>query len=90
MEEEYFNTDNCAAEQYERFTGKKVRIYYQDMKGTNRSLIGTITECDGDNLWMENGLWRGVLNCANAKICIISTIEGWGSHCTDSDNEDYE
>ena len=37
--EEYFNTDNCAAEQYERFTGKKVRIYYQDMKGTNRSLL---------------------------------------------------
>ena len=77
--EEYFNIEGCSAEQYQRFIGVKVRIYYQDMRGTNRSLIGTITECDGDNLWMENGVWRGVLNCANAKICIISAIEGWGS-----------
>lgn len=88
--EQLFNTENCAAEQYDRFTGKKVRIYYQDMKGTNRSLIGTVTECDGDNMWMENGDWRGVLNCANAKICIISTIEGWGSHCTTDDIQIYD
>lgn len=76
--EEFFNTEGCSAEQYERFVGQKVRIYYQDMRGTNRALIGTVTEVDGDNLWMENGAWHGVLNCANARICIISTIEGWG------------
>ena len=74
---EYFNTEGCAAEQYEDFVGKKVRIYYQDMRGTNRALIGTITHCNGDIMWMRNGEWRGVLNCANAKICIISTCEGW-------------
>ena len=86
--EQFFNTG--AAEQYEGFLGKQVRIYYQDMRGTNRSLIGTITQCDGDNLWLENGAWRGVLNCANARICIISTTEGWSSNCTGNDNEDYE
>lgn len=75
--EEYFNTEGCAAEQYEDFVGEKVRIYYQDMRGTNRSLIGTITQCNGDNIWMVNGAWKGILNCANAKICIISTCEGW-------------
>ena len=74
---EFFNTENCAAEQYEHFVGKKVRIYYQDMRGTNRSLIGTITLCEGDIMWLSNGAWEGVLNCANAKICIISTCEGW-------------
>lgn len=77
--EQYFNTAGCSAEQYEDFLGEKVRIYYQDMRGTNRALVGTITECKGDNLWLSNGAWRGVLNCVNAKICIISTIEGWNS-----------
>lgn len=28
-------------------------------------------------MWMVNGAWKGILNCANAKICIISTCEGW-------------
>lgn len=76
--EEYFNTSGCSAEQYETFVGHMVRIYYQDMKGINRSLIGIITEVSGDCLWMKNGTWRGMLNCANAKICIISMVEGWG------------
>ena len=75
--EEFFNSEGCSAEQHESFTGKQVRIFYQDMRGTNRSLLGTITKCEGDNLGLENGAWHGVLNCANAKICIISTIEGW-------------
>lgn len=76
--EEFFNSEGCSAEQYESFMGKLVRIYYQDMRGINRALIGTITKCEGDNLWLENGAWHGLLNCANAKICIISTVEGWG------------
>ena len=53
-----------AAEKYARLKGKQVRIYYQDLRGTHRSLIGTITDVDGDNLWLENGLWRGCLDCA--------------------------
>lgn len=67
------------AHQYEEFTGKRVRIYYQDMRGTNRSLIGTITSVKEDCLWLANGEWRGCLNCANAKICIISTTDGWNA-----------
>jgi hypothetical protein len=74
----FFNTGGATAEQYASFLGKMVRIYYQDMRGTNRALIGEITRCEGDNLWLKNGEWHGVLNTANAKICIISTIEGWG------------
>jgi hypothetical protein len=66
-----------AAAKYARMQGQKVRIYYQDLRGTHRSLIGTITDIDGDNLWLENGEWRGCLDCANARICIISTIDGW-------------
>lgn len=68
-----------AAEKYARLVGQQVRIYYQDMKGTHRSLIGTITDTDGDNLWLENGTWKGCLDCANARICIISTTDGWFS-----------
>lgn len=69
-----------AALQYARFLGKKVRIYYQDMRGTNRSLVGTIVDYDNNTLWLENGAWQGCLNCANARISIVSTVEGWGSH----------
>ena len=76
--DEIFNNGGATAEQYASFLGKMVRIYYQDMRGTNRALIGTITKCEGNNLCMQNGEWHGVLNTANAKICLISTIEGWG------------
>ena len=58
-------------------------IYYQDQRGTDRKLVGKIIEIDGDKLWLENThrhtgeLWRGCINCANCKIGIISTIQGW-------------
>ena len=68
-----------AAEKFARLKGEKVRIYYQDLRGTHRSLIGTITDAEGDNLWLKNGTWRGCLDCANARICIVSTTEGWGT-----------
>lgn len=80
-------TGGNAAEYYGCFLGEKVRIFYQDLRGTNRSLIGTITDCDGDFLWLENGDWHGVLNCANAKITIISAVDGW-SHTTNESNEE--
>lgn len=78
-----------AAEKYARLKGKQVRIYYQDLRGTHRSLIGTITDVDGDNLWLENGLWRGCLDCANARICIVSTTEGWNSPESDLETKEY-
>lgn len=73
-----------AASDYARLLGERVIIYYQDQRGTDRKLVGTITEVDGDRLWLENihkvtgDLWRGVINCANCKIGIISTVQGWG------------
>ena len=81
--EEFFNTGGDDAEKYERLMGQVVRIFYQDMRGTDRTLIGKITEIDGDDMWLENfterGLWRGCLNCRNARICIVSTVEGWSA-----------
>lgn len=81
--DEYFNTGNDAAQDYERLLGHRVIIYYQDQRGTDRKLVGKIVEIDGDKLWLENihkhtgELWRGCINCAVCHIGIISTIQGW-------------
>lgn len=83
MNDEFFNAGGDAAEDYARLLGHRVIIYYQDQRGTDRKLVGKITEIDGDRLWLENthkitgALWRGAINCANCKIGIISTIQGW-------------
>lgn len=79
----YFNEGGDSAQDYERLLGHRVIIYYQDQRGTDRKLVGKITEIDGDLMWLENTrqdtgkLWRGCINCANCKIGLISTIQGW-------------
>lgn len=80
---QFFNAGGDAADDYARLLGHRVIIYYQDQRGTDRKLVGKITEIDGDRMWLENvrqdtgELWRGCLNCANSKIGLISTIQGW-------------
>lgn len=69
-----------AAEQYASFIGKNVIIYYRDMKDVDRKLYGEITNAKGDILFMQNGEWRGILNCANARVTLVSTVDGWGSN----------
>lgn len=83
--EDYFNPPaGLAAEEYARLQYERVIIYYQDQRGIDRTIIGKITEIDGDKMWLENvnkrtgELWRGVINCANCKIGVISTLRGWG------------
>ena len=68
--DEFFNPGGDSAQDYERLLGHRVIIYYRDQRGTDRKLIGRIVEIDGE-------LWRGCINCANCKIGIISTVQGW-------------
>ena len=81
--DEYFNISGDSAQDYERLLGHRVIIYYEDQRGRDRSLVGKITEIDGDKMWLENTrqdtgeLWRGCLNCAHCKVGLISTISGW-------------
>lgn len=83
MNDLIFNAGGDAAEDYARLLGHRVIIYYQDQRGTDRKLVGRITEIDGDRMWLENvhkrtgELWRGAINCRNCRIGIISTIQGW-------------
>lgn len=67
-----------AAERYSDFLGKHIIVYYRDMRGTDRKLHGILTSIKGDVLQLENGAWTGSLDCTNAKITLVSTIEGWG------------
>lgn len=50
----YFNEGGDSAQDYERLLGHRVIIYYQDQRGTDRKLVGKITEIDGDLMWLEN------------------------------------
>lgn len=83
--EDYFNPPaGIAAEEYARLQYERVIIYYRDQRGIDRTIIGKITEIDGDKMWLENvnkrtgELWRGVINCAHCQIGVISTLRGWG------------
>jgi hypothetical protein len=67
-----------AAEKYAEFINKHVIIYYQDMSGTDRRLHGVITEVRGDVMYLQNGEWSGVLDCAHATVSLVSTVSGWG------------
>lgn len=84
MDTDVFFNEGCdSAQDYARLIGHRVIIYYQDQRGTDRKLVGKITEIDGDKIWLENihkvtgALWRGCINCAHCRIGIISTIQGW-------------
>ena len=80
--DEFFNAGDSASD-YARLLGERVIIYYRDQRGTDRKLVGTIVEIDGDKLWLENThkttgeLWRGCINCAVCPIGVISTVQGW-------------
>lgn len=88
-DEQYFDFPTSegpgfAAEQYAEFLDRRVVIYYVDEKSQHRKLIGEVTRIDGDVMWMTNKnkytgeRWLCALNCANVKVSIISTVEGWG------------
>lgn len=66
-----------AAEKYAEFVNKHVIIYYRDQRGTDRKLHGTITEVRGDVMYLQNGEWSGVLDCAHARVSLVSTVSGW-------------
>ena len=76
-----------AAEKYAEFINKEVIIYYRDMRGTDRKLYGVITEIRGDIIYMQNGEWSGMLNCANAKVSLVSTVAGWHKGYMESKEE---
>lgn len=68
-----------AAEKYASLTGKHVIIYYRDMRDTDRKLHGVITQVEGDVIHLQNGEWSGILNCRNARVLLVSTVDGWNS-----------
>ena len=80
---DYFTPGGDTAQDYERLLGEKVIIYYRDQRGTDRRLVGRLTDIDGDKLWLENEhkatgeLWRGCINCAVCAIGVVSTVQGW-------------
>lgn len=70
-------SSGMTAERYVRLKGKQVIIYYRDMRDVDRVLYGTISDVDGDIIWLQNGQWQGALDCAVSKVTLVSTVEGW-------------
>lgn len=71
------SSSGTTAERYARLKGKHVVIYYRDMRETDRTLHGILTDIDGDILWLQNGQWQGALDCAVSKVTLVSTVDGW-------------
>ena len=80
---DYITPGGGTAQDYERLLGEKGIIYYRDQRGTDRKLVGRLTDIDGDKIWLENihkrtgELWRGCINCAVCAIGVVSTVQGW-------------
>lgn len=78
-------SNGYAAEIYTRLLQKKVVLYYTDEHEKSRKLVGTISNIEGDVLWLENTnrvtgeKWRCAVNVANVRVSLISTVEGWNS-----------
>ena len=67
---------------YSGFIGKDVIVFYEDVKGTSRKMIGIITRIDRNVIFMRSSVngWSGVINCDICHIANISTREGWGAY----------
>ena len=77
-----------AEERYAAFVGKHVIIYYRDMRDRDRKVHGIISDIVGDNVYLHNGEWSGMLDCSNARVTLVSTVVGWNhDDCIESKEE---
>lgn len=83
------SSSGITAERYARLKGKHVVIYYRDMRETDRTLHGILTDIDGDILWLQNGEWQGALDCAVSRVTLVSTVDGWNVRQVETKEESF-
>lgn len=70
--------------------GEHVIVYYRDPRGVDRKMHGVLTETSGNNLYLENEGWRGVLSVAHNQVSLVSTVAGWNKADAEDSGEDEQ
>ena len=67
---------------YSDYIGKDVVVFYRDVFGTCRKMVGIITKIDRNIIHLRSAstCWRGIINCDVCAIGNICTKEGWGRY----------
>lgn len=67
---------------YKDYIKKEVVVFYRDVYGTSRKMVGIITKIDRNIIHLRSAstCWRGIINCDVCAIGNICTKEGWGRY----------
>ena len=65
---------------YLDYIGKDVVVFYRDIYGTSRKMMGIITKINHNiiHLHSSSTTWSGIINCDVCLVGNICTREGWG------------
>lgn len=68
-----------AYDAYNRYIGKDVVIYFEDLRKESRTLFGRIVAIEANVIHLTNPQtgWCGCIDCDTCRIGQISMQEGW-------------
>jgi hypothetical protein len=74
---------------YKDYIGKEVVIFYRDVYGTSRKMVGIINKIDHNIIHLRSNItsWSGIINCDVCSVGNICTKEGWGRLTTEMETK---
>lgn len=74
---------------YKDYIGKEVVVFYRDVYGTSRKMVGIINKIDHNIIHLRSNItsWSGIINCDVCSVGNICTKEGWGKLTTEMETK---
>jgi hypothetical protein len=74
---------------YKDYIGKEVVVFYRDVYGTSRKMVGIINKIDHNIIHLRSNItsWSGIINCDVCSVGNICTKEGWGRLTTEMETK---
>lgn len=74
---------------YKDYIGKEVVVFYRDVYGTSRKMVGIINKIDHNIIHLRSNItsWSGIINCDVCSVGNICTREGWGKLTTEMETK---
>ena len=74
---------------YSDYIGKEVVVFYRDVYGTSRKMVGIINKIDHNIIHLRSNItsWSGIINCDVCSVGNICTKEGWGRLTTEMETK---
>jgi hypothetical protein len=74
---------------YKDYIGKEVVVFYRDVYGTSRKMVGIINKIDHNIIHLRSNItsWSGIINCDVCSVGNICTKEGWGRLITEMETK---